>query len=84
MVVRNVVIRNRLGLHARVVTLVVKKASRFKSDIFIEFNGRKANSKSIINVLALGANCGAEVKITASGPDEVLALDEVAAVFDKE
>ncbi|KOF58216.1 MULTISPECIES: HPr family phosphocarrier protein [Clostridium] len=84
MVFKNVVIKNKLGLHARVVTLVVKKASGFKSDIFIEFNGKKADSKSIINVLALGANCGAQIKITASGPDEALALDEMAAVFDKE
>lgn len=84
MVVKDVIIKNRLGLHARVVTLVVKKASKFKSDIFIEFNGKKANGKSIINVLALGANCGAKVKITVSGPDETLALDEMAAVFDQE
>lgn len=84
MVSRNVIVKNKLGLHARVVTLVVKKASKFKSDISIEYNGKKADSKSIINVLALGVNYGGKVKITASGPDEVLALDEMAAVIDKE
>lgn len=84
MVVKDVIVKNKLGLHARVVTLVVKKASKFKSDIFIEFHGKKANGKSIINVLALGANYGAKVKIMASGPDEALALDEMAAVFDIE
>lgn len=84
MVSRNVVVKRKLGLHARVVTLVVKKASKFKSDIAIEYNGKKADSKSIINVLALGVNHGETIKITASGPDEVLALDEMAAVMDKE
>lgn len=84
MVVKDVIVKNRLGLHARVVTLVVKKASKFKSEIFIEFNGKKANGKSVINVLALGANYGAKVKITASGPDEALALEEMAEVFDIE
>lgn len=84
MVARDVIIKNRLGLHARVVTLVVKKASRFKSDIFIEFDGKKANGKSIISVLALGANYGSKVKVIVSGPDETLALDEMAAVFDIE
>lgn len=84
MVFKDVIVRNKLGLHARVVTLVVKEASKFKSDIFIEFDGKKADGKSIINVLALGASCGAKIKITASGPDETLALDELAAVFDKE
>lgn len=84
MVDKDVIVKNKLGLHARVVTLVVKEASKFKSDIFLEFNGKKADGKSIINVLALGANCGAKIKIMASGPDEMLALDEMAAVFNKE
>lgn len=84
MVSRNVVVKNKLGLHARVVTLVVKKASKFKSDIVIEYDGKKADSKSIINVLSLGVNHGETIKITTSGPDEVLALDEMAAVMDKE
>lgn len=81
MVSKKVIVKNRMGLHARVVTLLVKKASAFKCDILIEFKGKKADCKSIINILSLGVNHGAEVEVTAFGPDETLALEEVSAVM---
>ena len=51
MVSKEVVVNNGTGLHARPATLLVKKASAFKSDVSIEFNGKKANVKSLIGVL---------------------------------
>lgn len=54
MVTKEVLVKNSTGLHARPATLLVKKASSFKSDVSIEFNGRKANVKSLIGVLSLG------------------------------
>lgn len=84
MVSKELIVKSRLGLHARVATLLVKKASGFKSDIFIECEGKKANGKSIINVLALGANFGAKVKVIISGADEQLALEQIAAVIEKD
>ena len=47
MVSKEVVVNNGTGLHARPATLLVKKASSFKSDVSIEFNGKKANVKRI-------------------------------------
>lgn len=84
MVSRMVIVKSRLGLHARTATLLVKKASGFKSDIFLECEGKKANCKSIINVLAMGANYGTKVKVIASGVDEQLAMEQVAAVIEKD
>ena len=54
MVSKEVVVKNATGLHARPATLLVKKASSFKSDVSMEFNGKKANIKSLIGVLSLG------------------------------
>ena len=48
MVSKEVIVNNGTGLHARPATLLVKKASSFKSDVSIEFNGKKANVKSLI------------------------------------
>ena len=69
MVSKEVIVNNGTGLHARPATLLVKKASSFKSDVSIEFNGKKANVKSLIGV-------------TASGDDETLAAEEIAKLIE--
>ena len=78
MVSKEVVVNNGTGLHARQATLLVKKASSFKSDVSIEFNGKKANVKSLIGVLSLGVTKGAAITVLASGDDEALAVEEIA------
>jgi phosphocarrier protein len=82
MVTKEVVVKNSTGLHARPATLLVKKASSFKSDVSIEFNGRKANVKSLIGVLSLGVTKNSTVKVIASGDDENLAVEEVVKLID--
>jgi phosphocarrier protein HPr len=82
MVTKEVVVKNSTGLHARPATLLVKKASSFKSDVSIEFNGRKANVKSLIGVLSLGVTKNSTVKVIASGDDESLAVEEVVKLID--
>lgn len=78
MLSKDVVVNNGTGLHARPATLLVKKASSFKSDVSIEFNGKKANVKSLIGVLSLGVTKGANITVVASGDDEALAVEEIA------
>lgn len=82
MVSREVLVKNATGLHARPATLLVKKASSFKSDISIEFNGKKANVKSLIGVLSLGVTKNSNIKVMASGDDENLALEEVVKLIE--
>lgn len=78
MISKDVVVNNGTGLHARPATLLVKKASSFKSDVSIEFNGKKANVKSLIGVLSLGVTKGATITVVANGDDEALAAEEIA------
>lgn len=82
MISKEVLVKNSTGLHARPATLLVKKASSFKSDISLEFNGKKANVKSLIGVLSLGVSKDATVKVTASGDDEILAAEEIAKLIE--
>ena len=82
MVSKEVIVNNGSGLHARPATLLVKKASSFKSDVSIEFNGKKANVKSLIGVLSLGVTKGANITVTASGDDETLAAEEIAKLIE--
>lgn len=78
MVSKEVVVNNGTGLHARPATLLVKKASSFKSDVSIEFNGKKANVKSLIGVLSLGVTKGATITVLANGDDEALVVEEIS------
>lgn len=82
MVTKEVVVKNSTGLHARPATLLVKKASGFKSDVSIECNGKKANVKSLIGVLSLGVAKDAVIKVVASGDDETLAVEEIAKLIE--
>lgn len=82
MVTKEATVKSSTGLHARPATLLVKKASSFKSDVSLEYNGKKANIKSLIGVLSLGVTSNAVVTVTASGDDETLAAEEVAKLIE--
>lgn len=82
MITREIIVNSSTGLHARPATLLVKKASSFKSDIYIEFNGKKANVKSLIGVLSLAVNSGASIIVSAAGDDETLAVEEISKLIE--
>ncbi|MEM5593752.1 phosphocarrier protein HPr [Niallia circulans] len=71
------------GIHARPATLLVSTASKFKSDMQISFKGKSVNLKSIMGVMSLGVPKGGEITISATGEDEVEAVDGVEAVLKK-
>ncbi|WP_029453063.1 HPr family phosphocarrier protein [Clostridium algidicarnis] len=81
MISKEVIVKNGTGLHARPATLLVKKASSFKSDVSIEFNGKKANVKSLIGVLSLGVTKDSTITVMASGDDETHAVEEIAKLI---
>ncbi|MBB6630175.1 HPr family phosphocarrier protein [Clostridium algidicarnis] len=81
MISKEVIVKNSTGLHARPATLLVKKASSFKSDVSIEFNGKKANVKSLIGVLSLGVTKDSTITVMASGDDETHAVEEIVKLI---
>ena len=79
---RRVTVINELGLHARPAAEFVKLASRFESDIRLAKDGDAVNGKSIMGVMTLAAECGAELTLRADGSDAeaaVTALEELVA-----
>lgn len=74
MISRNVIIINRLGLHARAATRLVNCASEFNAEILVKKGPRSVNGKSIMGVLTLAASTGTELTIEADGKDEQLAV----------
>lgn len=69
-----------VALHARPAGTFVRDASRFGADIVVAANGKRANAKSILEVLALGAVGGTELTVSASGDDAAEAVDHLAAL----
>ncbi len=85
---KTVKIENKLGLHARPSALLVKAATKFRSDFFIEKDGMKINGKSIMGVMMLAAEGGSEIDLIADGVDEEYLLEEItmliASKFDED
>ncbi len=82
MVTKEVMVSNPKGLHARPATILVRKAASFKSDIGIEYMGKKANIKSLIGILSLGVGPNNIVNVMANGVDEKLALEEIVNLIN--
>lgn len=73
---------NKLGLHARASTKFTQTASQFKSEVWVEKNGRRVNAKSIMGVMMLAAAKGSTIEIEATGPDEDQALAALQALVN--
>ncbi|MBP1041478.1 phosphocarrier protein HPr [Vagococcus allomyrinae] len=72
------------GIHARPATLLVQTASKFNSDINLEYKGKSVNLKSIMGVMSLGVGQGADVTISIEGADETEALAAIVETMTKE
>lgn len=72
------------GIHARPATLLVQTASKFNSDINLEYKGKSVNLKSIMGVMSLGVGQGSDVTISVDGVDEADALATIVDTMQKE
>ena len=82
MVQRKVTVTNKLGIHARPATLLVQAAARFRADIFLSKGDvSRINGKSIMGVMMLAAEQGADVLVEAEGSDADAAVAAVAELL---
>ena len=82
MFVREVMVKNQVGLHARPATFFIQKANEFKSSIWIEKEERRVNAKSLLGILSLGIVGGTNVKVIADGADAKAAVDALIELVD--
>ncbi|MFT0531645.1 HPr family phosphocarrier protein [Castellaniella hirudinis] len=78
----DLVISNKLGLHARAAAKLTQLAGRYASEIFISRGAQRVNAKSIMGVMMLAAGLGVSVRVEALGADEDQALADIQALFD--
>lgn len=79
---KTVVVKNKTGLHARPAAMFVQTANKFKSEIFIEKEGKKVNAKSIMGVMSLAVSQGTTIAISAQGEDEKEAVEALVELVE--
>jgi phosphocarrier protein HPr len=77
----NITLTNKTGLHARPASAFVRVAKQYQADIKALHNGKEANAKSILSVLALGAEQGSALGLKAEGADAQQALDALSELI---
>lgn len=77
----DVEIVNKAGMHTRPASMLVKLASKYKSDFYVIKDGFQINGKSIIGVMSLAAEYGSTVTLSFDGPDENKMAEEVIKFF---
>ena len=82
MCVKDVLVQNQVGLHARPATFFIQKANEFKSSIWVEKEERRVNAKSLLGVLSLGIVGGTTIRIIADGNDEESAVDALVSLVE--
>src|SRR5215467_10846951 len=82
-ITRELIVINRLGIHARPAAMFVKTANRFDCDIFVEKDGEKVNGKSIMGLMMLAAGPGSKLTVSAHGQDAHQALTELETLIQR-
>lgn len=82
MYVKDVMVQNQVGLHARPATFFIQKANEFRSSIWIEKEERRVNAKSLLGILSLGIIGGTQIKIIADGADEQAAVNALVELVE--
>ena len=83
MIERELLVSNRLGLHARATAKLVQLLSGYDVNATLTAKGREINAKSIMGVMLLAAGHGTTVLLRLEGEDEDAAMDAAAALFER-
>ncbi len=78
---REVVVINKLGLHARPSAQLVKLAADYDSTIRLQLREQSVDGKNIMGLLMLAATCGSQILVTANGDDADKAIEGIARLF---
>ena len=82
MFVKEVSVKNQVGLHARPATFFIQKANEYKSSIWVEKEERRVNAKSLLGILSLGIVGGTAIRIIADGNDEQAAVEALVELVE--
>lgn len=82
--VSKVKVKNKMGLHTRPATEIVKLLQHTKSDVLFSYRDETVNAKSILNLLTLAAGKNSNITIIVDGEDAVATMNNLVAAFDNQ
>jgi len=82
MIEKQLIIKNKFGLHARPAAVLVQAAARFKSKIKIIKDSQEVDGKSIMGLMTLAASAGSTITLVADGEDEAQAVQALEQLID--
>ncbi len=80
---KDIIIRNKSGLHARPISNFVNKASTYKSEVIVIKDGTEINGKSVLSLLTLAAAYNTKITLCVDGEDETEALDILSKLLEE-
>jgi phosphocarrier protein HPr len=80
---KDLVVQNKLGVHARPAAMFVKTANKFDCDVFVEKDGERVNGKSIMGLMMLAAGPGSKLRVIAEGRDAAQAINDIEALMKR-
>src|SRR5206468_9936585 len=80
-ITKELVVQNKMGIHARPAAMVVRITNKFKAEVFVEKDEEQVNGKSIMGLMMLAAGKGSKVKFIATGEGAAAMLAEIEALF---
>jgi phosphocarrier protein HPr len=80
---QELVVQNKMGIHARPAAMIVRITNKFKADVFVEKDDEQVNGKSIMGLMMLAAGKGSKVKFSATGADAAAMLAELDQLFER-
>ena len=81
--VKELLVQNRMGIHARPAAMIVRVTNKFKSEVLVEKDEEQVNGKSIMGLMMLAAAKGTKVKFIATGDDAPQMLVEIEQLFER-
>ncbi|MGA2017639.1 MAG: HPr family phosphocarrier protein [Opitutaceae bacterium] len=79
--VKELVVQNKLGIHARPAAMIVRITNKFKAEVFVEKDEEQVNGKSIMGLMMLAAGKGSKVRFLVTGEDAQQMLAELEQLF---
>ena len=79
---RVIIVKNKLGLHARAAAVFVRLSCKYSSDIKLVMDGYEVDGKSILGVLSLAAIKGSELQVITRGSDAERALKDIEELIE--
>lgn len=82
-IIKELLVQNKMGIHARPAAMIVRITNRFKAEVFVEKDDEQVNGKSIMGLMMLAAGKGSMVRFIATGEDAADMLKELEGLFDR-